>query len=295
MQIRRRIHLQRVGVVIKPTLDPVHAGEVLCRLSGWLTEHGIELVAEPVLHQLAPNCQAHIVPREEMSRQVDLIIVLGGDGTMIATARSVAQPPVPVLGVNFGGLGYLTEFTLDELFPALQMIRDGDFAVQRRMMLDASLWRQGEWITTHTVLNDAVVNKGSLARMIQIECLVDDRYVTTLRADGFIVATPTGSTAYSLSAGGPIVYPTMEAILITPVCPHTLTNRPLVIPSESTVKLILRSAREEVTLTLDGQTGIALQCDDQVIVRRSQKFFEVVQPPEKNYFQVLRDKLLWGA
>jgi NAD+ kinase len=260
-----------------------------------LTEHSIELVAEPPLQDIAPACQARMMPRDEMSRQVDLIIVLGGDGTMIATARSLVQPPVPVLGVNFGGLGYLTEFTLEELFPALEMILHTDFRVQRRMMLDAAMWRHGQLMAAHTVLNDAVVNKGTLARMIEIECLVDEKYVTTLRADGFIVATPTGSTAYSLSAGGPIVYPTMEAMLITPVCPHTLTNRPLVIPSESIVKLILRSAREEVTLTLDGQTGVALQCDDEVVVRRSQKFFEIVQPPEKNYFQVLRDKLLWGT
>jgi len=253
------------------------------------------LVAEPAVQEIAPKCQATIVPRDEIGRQVNLIIVFGGDGTMIATARSLDDPPVPVLGINFGGLGYMTEFTLEELFPALETILQGEIGVERRIMLDATVLRQRQPVTVQTVLNDVVVNKSALARIIDIECLVDEQYVTTLRADGLIVATPTGSTAYSLSAGGPIIYPTMEAILITPICPHMLTNRPLVVPHDSTVKLILRSAREEVTLTLDGQTGVALQSDDEVIVRRSQRFFDIIQPPGKDYFQVLRDKLHWGT
>lgn len=293
MHSRRPIPLKRVGVVIKPKLKQAQA--VLSQLSRWLADHSIALVAEPAVQEIAPECRARIVPREDISQQVDLIIVFGGDGTMIATARNLGDPPVPVLGVNFGGLGYLTEFTLEELFPALDMILHGEIGVQRRMMLDATVLRQHQPIMSQTVLNDVVVNKSTLARIIDIECLVDEQYVTTVRADGLIVATPTGSTAYSLSAGGPIIYPTMEAILITPICPHMLTNRPLVVPSDSTVKLILRSAREEVTLTLDGQTGVAFHSDDEVMVRRSQRFFEIIQPPEKNYFQVLRDKLHWGT
>jgi NAD+ kinase len=293
MHSSRRIPLKRVGVVIKPKLKQAQA--ILSQLSRWLADHSIAFVAEPAVQEIAPECQAKIVPREEISQQVDLIIVFGGDGTMIATARRLGDLPVPVLGVNFGGLGYLTEFTLEELFPALDMILHGEIGVQRRMMLDATVLRQHQPVTSQTVLNDVVVNKSTLARIIDIEGLVDEQYVTTVRADGLIVATPTGSTAYSLSAGGPIIHPTMEAILMTPICPHMLTNRPLVVPPDSTVKLILRSAREEVTLTLDGQTGVALHSDDEVVVRRSQRFFEIIQPPEKNYFQVLRDKLHWGT
>jgi NAD+ kinase len=293
MHSKRQIPLTRVGVIIKPKLKQAQA--VLRQLSDWLAGHSIELVAEPAVQEIAPECQATIVPREEIARRVDLIIVFGGDGTMIATARSLDHPPVPVLGVNFGGLGYLTEFTLEELFPALEMILHGEIGVERRVMLDATVLRHRQPMAVQSVLNDVVVNKSALARIVDIECLVNDQYVTTLRADGLIVATPTGSTAYSLSAGGPIIYPTMEAILITPICPHMLTNRPLVVPHDSTVKLILRSAREEVTLTLDGQIGIALQSDDEVVVQQSRRFFEVIQPPEKNYFQVLRDKLHWGT
>lgn len=292
MHSNRHIPLKRVGVIIKPKLKQAQA--VLSQLSHWLVDHSIEFVAEPPVQEIAPECQATIVPREEIAQHVDLIIVLGGDGTMIATARSLADPPVPVLGVNFGGLGYLTEFTLEELFPALETILHGEIGVERRMMLDVTVLRQRRPLTVQTVLNDVVVNKSALARIIEIECLVNEQYVTTIRADGIIVATPTGSTAYSLSAGGPIVYPTMEAILMTPICPHMLTNRPLVVPHTSSVKLVLRSAREEVTLTLDGQTGVALQSDDEVIVGQSQRVFDLIQPPEKNYFQVLRDKLHWG-
>lgn len=293
MHSRRHIPLRRVGVIIKPKLRQAQA--VLYQLARWLQDHTITFVAEPAVQEIAPECQAKIIPREELSQQVDLIIVFGGDGTMIATARSLGEPPVPVLGINFGGLGYLTEFTLDELFPALETILQGEIGVERRMMLDAVVLRQRQPVAAQTVLNDAVVNKSTLARIIDIECLVDEQYVTTVRADGLIVATPTGSTAYSLSAGGPIIYPTMDAILITPICPHMLTNRPLVISPEAAVKLILRSVHEEVMLTLDGQTGVRLHSDDEVIVRRSQRYFEIIQPPERNYFQVLRDKLHWGT
>ncbi|RMG51313.1 MAG: NAD(+) kinase [Acidobacteria bacterium] len=292
MYSMRSIPLKRVGVIIKPKLK--QAEDVLHRLAQWLADHAIEFVAEPPVKEIAPRCRARIVPRDEISRQVDVIIVFGGDGTMIATARSLNDFPVPVLGVNFGGLGYLTEFTLEELFPALEQMLRGAVSIERRMMLDAGVWRRGQPVAAQTVLNDAVVNKSALARIIEIECLVNDQYVTSFRADGIIVATPTGSTAYSLSAGGPIVYPTMEALLITPICPHMLTNRPLVIPPTSTVKLILRTAREEVTLTLDGQTGVHLQSDDEVIVRRSERYLELIRPLHKNYFQVLRDKLHWG-
>jgi NAD+ kinase len=270
------------------------AGHVLDRLATKLRDQGIDLLAEPVVHEIAPSCSATIIPRDQLAREVDLIIVLGGDGTMIATSRLITIPSVPVIGVNFGSLGYMTEFTLEALFPFLEEIQTEEIEIEGRLMLECRVVRQGNEVARQSVINDAVVNKSALARIIDIECFIDGQPVTNFRADGIIVATPTGSTAYSLSAGGPIIYPSMEAIVITPICPHRLTNRPLVIPGDSTMKFLLRTAREEVTLTLDGQIGIGLKLDDEVVVQRSEKVFDLVRPPRKNYFHVLRDKLHWG-
>jgi NAD+ kinase len=291
---RRKTHLalKRIGVLVKPRLK--EAANVLVDLSNWLAQRAIEMIAEPIVKTIAPQCRAIIVPREEIAQQVDLIIVLGGDGTMIATSRLMGKPSVPVLGLNFGSLGYLTEFTLDDFFPALAHILRNEVEIESRMMLDCTAGGQDRDLTRQSVLNDAVVNNSALARIIEIECLIDQNPVTTFRADGIIVASPTGSTAYSLSAGGPIIYPTMEAIIITPICPHMLTNRPLVIPDDSEVKLILRSAREKVTLTLDGQIGVRLELNDEVVIKKSEKVFNLVRPPEKNYFRLLRNKLHWG-
>ncbi len=289
---RRKLHIERVGLMVKPKIR--EAGPVIERLSRFFTERGVELVAEPIVEEMAPGCRATVRPREDLPAVVDLLIVLGGDGTMLAAARLIGGRRIPVLGVNFGGLGYLTEFTLEEVFPTLERLLTEDALIDSRLMLDAVVYRAGRCVAEYSVLNDAVVNKSALARIIQIECWIDGALVTTFRADGLIVSTPTGSTAYSLSAGGPIVHPAVAAIVITPICPHMLTNRPLVISSESEVRLTVRTPREEVTLTLDGQVGFALQVEDEVIVRRSAKTFDLVSPVNKNYFQVLRDKLYWG-
>lgn len=289
---RRLLRIRRVGLMVKPKIR--EAGPVIEQLARFFAERGIEFLAEPVVQEMAPGCRATLAPREELPATIDLLIVLGGDGTMLAAARLMGGRRVPVLGVNFGGLGYLTEFTLDELFPALERLLTEEALIDSRMMLDASVHRAGQCVAEYSVLNDAVVNKSALARIIQIECWIDGAPVTTFRADGLIVSTPTGSTAYSLSAGGPIVHPSVAALVITPICPHMLTNRPLVISDRSEVKLALRTPREEVTLTLDGQVGFALQVEDEVILRKSAKTFDLVSPVNKNYFQVLRDKLYWG-
>ncbi|MDW8167848.1 MAG: NAD(+)/NADH kinase [Acidobacteriota bacterium] len=278
--------------MVKPKIKG--AGSIIEHLSRFLAERGIELVAEPIIEEMAPGCRATLVPPEKLPSTIDLLVVMGGDGTMLAAARLMGGRRIPVLGVNFGGLGYLTEFTLEEMFPALERALMEEALVDSRMMLDAFVYRAGQCVAEYSVLNDAVVNKSALARIIQIECWIDGAPVTTFRADGLIVSTPTGSTAYSLSAGGPIVHPSVAAIVITPICPHMLTNRPLVISDQSDVKLILRTPREEVTLTLDGQVGFALQVGDEVIVHKSAKTFDLISPPNKNYFQVLRDKLYWG-
>jgi len=235
-----------------------------------------------------------VVKDEELALNVDLILVLGGDGTMIATARMIGDAEMPVIGVNYGGLGYLAEFPLEELFSALEAILAGQYKVQQRLMLSVELWRGEELITRHRVLNDVVVNKSALARIIEIEAYLNQQFVNLFRADGLIVATPTGSTAYNLSAGGPVIYPSMNAIVITPICPFTLSNRPIVVPDESLIEVRLMTDKEEVALTLDGQVGFPLKVGDRVVIRKSKTTFNLVQPPNRNYFDVLRDKLKWG-
>ena len=288
--------IKRVGVVVKPQQE--EAVKTLCALFVWLNERGIEIVTEPSIeHDNAERnigCMIQTVSRDEMAEQVDLLIVLGGDGTMLSAARMINHKEVPVLGVNFGRLGYLAEFRNDEIFPALELILAGDYRVDKRVMLDVEIVRGDEQIGQGRVLNDVVINKAALARIIEIEARFDDLYVNLFRADGLIVSTPTGSTAYSLSAGGPIVYPSMNAVVVTPICPFTMSNRPIVVPDEATIELSLKTDDEEVIVTLDGQTGFPLQTEDKVVIHKSKTTFDIVQPTNRNYFDVLRDKLKWG-
>ena len=197
-----------------------------------------------------------------------MIIVLGGDGTLLSVARQVWNRNIPILGVNLGGLGFLTEITLDELYPVLEKVLQDDFTINEREVLNAGVIRSGKRIAEFIVLNDAVINKGALARIIDLETTINDEYLSTFRSDGLIISTPTGSTAYNLSAGGPIVYPSLHTIIITPICPHTLTIRPIIIPDDVKIRALLKSSNEEVTLTLDGQQGFSLEFEDVVEVRR---------------------------
>ncbi|HXM51291.1 MAG TPA: NAD(+)/NADH kinase [Pyrinomonadaceae bacterium] len=288
--------IKRIGVVVKPH-EP-DALDTLCRLTEWLNQKGIQLVGQAeIAHEQIEQrtgCAVKIVPDDQLASSVDLILVLGGDGTMIATARMIGDAEVPVIGVNYGGLGYLAEFPIEELFAALDSILSGQYKVQRRVMLAIELWRGEELITRNRVLNDVVVNKSALARIIEIEAYLDSQFVNLFRADGLIVATPTGSTAYNLSAGGPVLYPSMNAVVITPICPFTLSNRPIVVPDESVIEVRLITDNEEVALTLDGQVGFPLKARDRIVIRKSRTTFNLVQPPNRNYFDVLRDKLRWG-
>ena len=288
--------IKRVGVVVKP--HQPDALETLCRLTEWLNQRGIKLVGGPELEreriEHETGCAVEAVPREDLPQSVDLILVLGGDGTMIATARMIGDAEVPVIGVNYGGLGYLAEFRIEELFSALEAILDGNYKVERRVMLSVELRRGEKSVTQNRVLNDVVMNKSALARIIQIETYLNDQFVNSFRADGLIVATPTGSTAYNLSAGGPVIYPSMNAVVITPICPFTLSNRPIVVPDDSVIEVRLMTEKEDVALTLDGQVGFPLQAGDRVMIRKSQTTFNLVQPANRNYFDVLRDKLRWG-
>jgi NAD+ kinase len=201
---------------------------------------------------------------------------------------------VPILGVNLGGLGFLTEITLDELYPILERTLEGKIEADKRMRLCATVIRQGKTVGEYSVLNDVVISKSVLARIIHLRNSINGAYVTTYRGDGVIICTPTGSTAYSLAAGGPIVYPTMDSVLITPICPHTLTNRPLLIPDRATVEFILETEESDVRLTLDGQVGSALLPFDQVIITKAKNHVFFIKSPFKDYFQILRTKLKWG-
>ena len=296
MTASEQTQIRRVGVLVKP--HQPEAVKTICRLLEYLSARGITLVAGPrVAHERIEQetgCTLEVLEHEEMADTVDLIVVLGGDGTMIATARMLDKRAVPVLGINYGSLGYLTEVRVDEMTAALDAALAGDYRLDQRMMLAAELARGDEQLLYNRVLNDVVISKSALARIIEIETRLDGQFVNCFRADGLIVSTPTGSTAYNLSAGGPIIYPSMDAIVITPICPHTLSNRPLVVPDNAEIELVLKTAKEEVALTLDGQVGYSMEADDRVVIRKSRTSFNLVQPTNRNYFEVLRGKLRWG-
>lgn len=288
--------IKRIGLVLKP-----HQPEALkttCELIQWLAERGIELVGGPEIErervEHETGCSVRVVPPDKLADEVDLVLVLGGDGTMIATARLIGDKEVPVVGVNFGGLGYLAEFRFEELYTGLESILQGNYRLNKRVMLQVELRRGDELITQNRVLNDVVINKSALARIIEIEAYFNQQFVNSFRADGLIVSTPTGSTAYNLSAGGPVIFPSMNAVVITPICPFTLTNRPIVVPDDAEIELRLKTEKEDVALTLDGQVGFELQVEDRVVITKSHTTFNLIQPASRNYFDVLRDKLRWG-
>ena len=284
--------IKKIGVVIGPQKPEALA--VLCDLQDWCNEYAIELRA---LAETAAQlgCDELQVADGELAKPLDLLIALGGDGTMLGAARLVGAQGVPVLGVNFGWLGYLTEFPLEELFPTLESLRHGGYAVDQRMLLDVQVERAGERLTQPRALNEAVINRSYPVRMIELDAYVNHQFVNTFRADGMIVATPTGSTAYSLSAGGPLVHPEIQAMLLTPICPQLLSNRPVVVPGDSVIEFVFKRADDELLLTLDGQVGFPLLPDDRVVIRRSEITFDLIRPPQRNYFEVLRTKLKWGT
>jgi NAD+ kinase len=288
--------IKRIGIVLKP--HQPDALKTLCELTEWLAQRGIELVGGPDIErervEHETGCSVHEVEDEKLAESTDLILVLGGDGTMIATARMIGDHEVPVLGVNFGRLGYLAEFRIDELYPALESILSGNYRLEKRVMLHVDLVGAESSIPTNRVLNDVVINKSALARIIEIDVYLNQQFVNSFRADGLIISTPTGSTAYNLSAGGPVVFPSMNAIVITPICPFTLSNRPIVVPDDAVIELLLKTEKEEVSLTLDGQVGFPLKVGDRVVIRKSRTTFNLVQPSNRNYFELLRDKLRWG-
>lgn len=288
--------IKRIGIVLKP--HQPDALKTMCELTVWLSKRGISLFGGPEIDReriaQQTGCAVEQVEPHQIATNADLILVLGGDGTMIAAARLMGEAEVPVLGINYGGLGYLAEFRIEELYSALESILEGRYRLDPRVMLDVELVRGDESVTRNRVLNDVVINKSALARIIEIEAYLNQQFVNSFRADGLIVSTPTGSTAYNLSAGGPVIFPSMNAVVITPICPFTLSNRPIVVPDGAEIVLHLKTDHEDVALTLDGQVGFPLKVEDRVTIQKSETTFNLVQPANRNYFDVLRDKLRWG-
>jgi NAD+ kinase len=283
--------VKRLGIVAKT--DREEARTVVPQLLDWCAAHGIQPVLEKETAGLCPEATVPMAGRPELPAQSDLLLVLGGDGTLLSMARLVGDLGVPILGVNLGGLGFLTALTLDELFPALEAYLRAELVIEERMLLEARVYRQGERLGEYAALNDVVITKSAMSRIIRLEVAVDGVFATGYRADGLILSTPTGSTAYCLSAGGPIVFPTMDAVVLTPICSHTLTNRPIVLPATQRISITLLTD-QDVMLTLDGQVGFALKARDVVEVRRAAARTRLLRVPQTNFFSVLRTKLKWG-
>jgi NAD+ kinase len=280
-----------VGVVSKPRSEL--AARLVPQLAAWLDERGVQARLDPESAAYAGRDGA--VPREQVPDGTGMVIVLGGDGTLLSAARAIGGRNIPLFAVNLGGLGFLTAITADDIFPQLANALRGELRVAPRRLLACELLRKGEVLGRYEALNDVVLTKAEIARMIDLEVLVDRHFVCVYKADGLIVATPTGTTAYSLSAGGPIVYPTVSALTITPICPHTLTHRPVVVDDASVIQVINRSEDQATYLTIDGQVGELLKRGDTVLCRRSENSIGLVQPPELMFFDVLRKKLKWGG
>ena len=283
--------MTRVGIVAKP--DAARAQGVILQLLPWLTSRGHSVVLEKETADLVPSAVTDAASRAELPGQVDLLIILGGDGTLLSMARAVGDLGVPLLGVNLGGLGFLTATTLDEMFPALDAYFGGRMAIEERMLLSARVVRNGQTVCEHAALNDVVITKSAMSRIIDLSVSVEGRHATAYRADGLIISTPTGSTAYSLSAGGPILFPTMDAVVLTPICSHTLTNRPIVVPGTDRIEVTLL-ADQEVMATMDGQVGVGLREGDTVEICKAAARIRLVRFPQKDFFSVLRTKLKWG-
>ncbi len=280
---------KNIGLVVKH--DP-KALQQADELEKWLQKHGCNVIRKA---SDAPYSSA--VPKEQQHAPADLFcaLVLGGDGTLLSAVRWLGDHQIPILGVKFGDVGFLAEAVEERLYAAVKNVLEGKYATQPRMRLSVEVRRYKEQVAVETVLNDVVINKGALARLAHIKTYVDDRYLTDYRADGLIVATPTGSTAYSLAAGGPIIHPAVDGILITPICPFTLTNRPLIVPDTSAIRIQLSEKSSDIMLTFDGQVGLPIDEHHTILVRKAERPVYLISLPERGFFDVLKAKLRWGG
>lgn len=282
--------VKTVGIISKPNVP--QGAEVVPAVLDWLAGRGIAARYDAVTAEYAGRPDG--LPRHEVPEGCDGIVVLGGDGTLLAAARAINGREIPLFPVNLGGLGFLTAITRDEVLQELERFVRSEHRIGLRSMLRCTLVRSGAEVCEHDALNDVVLTKSSIARMIDFDVHVDSRFVAAYKADGLILCTPTGSTAYSLSAGGPIIFPQVAAICLTPICPHMLTNRPVVVPDSSTVEVLNNADDSDAYLTIDGQIGEPLNHGDRLIARRSPHVLQLVRPPRSMFFDVLRQKLKWG-
>ncbi|MBN2569500.1 MAG: NAD(+)/NADH kinase [Deltaproteobacteria bacterium] len=270
-----------IGIIVNSSKQ--NAMEQAERLRDWLSDRGVKAFLETDL-------KGQVSEKREFASSIDMVVVFGGDGTLLVAARIVKEYDVPILGIKLGGLGFMTVINLNEIYNVMDIILRGDYTTSRRMMLNASV--EG---TECSVLNDIVISRSDLSRMVNLETFVDEEFLATFKADGLIISTPTGSTAYSMSAGGPIVFPENDSIIINPICPHTLTNRPIVLPPESTIKVRLTDEEEGVKVAMDGQVLNIMKSDQEITIKKSQYFIDIVDSPFRGYLEVLRTKLGWGG
>ena len=281
-----------VGIIYKHHYEPARTEAE--KLGEWFKKKGVAVFSEEMNAEGSINgtCkESSIIPKD-----VDWVIVLGGDGTLLGAARRIGRYGVPILGVNLGGLGFLTCIPLNRIYPVVETMINGGLDVESRVMLETRVIRDKRELIRFQVLNDVVINKSTLARIIDLDVTIDDEILTTFRADGLIISTPTGSTAYNLSAGGPILYPTIESFILTPICPFTLTNRPIIVPDSAVIRIKMGKESEgTVVLTFDGQVGFDLHHDDMVQIHKSREKINLFRPPDHSYFKILRTKLMWGG
>jgi NAD+ kinase len=282
--------IKTVGVISKPNTPA--AGDIVLKILAWLQARGLVVRCDLQTTEYAPGVPA--LPRAEVPEGCDLVIVLGGDGTLLSAARAIGKREIPLFPVNLGGLGFLTAISTDQIYPELERAFRGEHRIAKRKLLNTEVVRDGQTVATYEALNDAVLTKAALARMIDLDAYVDEQFVCAYKADGLIISTPTGSTAYSLSAGGPIVFPSVPAICITPICPHMLTNRPVLVPETSIIRVLSPGPDESVYLTIDGQIGSPLRQGDTIMCRSSDYALRLIRPPHQMFFDVLRQKLNWG-
>ncbi|MFC1494607.1 NAD(+)/NADH kinase [Thermodesulfobacteriota bacterium] len=277
-----------VGVVYKQKFEP--AMKEAGKLVNWLQDKGLTVFSEEIGTRRAENNDLPI------SENIKWIVVLGGDGTLLGASRKYGRHNIPILGVNLGGLGFLTSIPLDKLYPSAEMLLENNLEIEERLMLETKVMRNNEEVFRFQTLNDVVINKGALARIIDLDVLINDEFLTTFRSDGLIISTPTGSTGYNLAAGGPILYPSMSSVILTPICPFTLTNRPIILPDSAVISIMmLRESEEKVSLTFDGQVGFDLLPNDKILIYKSENRIKLFKSPYQTYYEILRTKMKWGG
>ena len=281
--------LHRVGIVSKPGREDIPG--LITDVVSWLSGRGIEVEYDLVSAEYLGRSTGF--DREELPPGLDLLIVLGGDGTLLSAARGVGRSQTPILAVNLGGLGFMMTTGPDELLARLECVVAGNYTTSCRSVLSTEIVRNGVSLGPRNALNDIVINKAAVARLMLLDAYIDRELVSSYRADGMIISTPTGSTAYSLSAGGPVIYPSVSAICLTPICPHTLTNRPLVLPDAATIEVVIRGGDKDSYLTIDGQVGLELQLNDRIRTRLADYCVHIIQPDRLRFFEVLRSKMKW--